>query len=299
MLLCLILVFSLAGCTPKDTTPPAAPTDLGISTPGNDSTPFFLWHGVTDDSGVDHYEVVVDGGEPRSAAWSGADSLAGCVWDAPLSDGSHTVEVRAVDKAGNCGDCASLTFTCDKIIPIVSSVAVDGITTSSATITWTSDEACTSQVEYGRTTSYGSSSVLDTSLVAGHTVNLAGLSGSTTYHFRVKSTDAASNEATSGDYTFATLQPSTDWINDLIEKFESDPVANPPLSIWRYNYEGQTVYYVPPMCCDMFSRLYDASGNVICHPDGGFTGMGDGRCPDFFAKRTDGTLIWRDARSYP
>ena len=89
------------------------------------------------------------------------------------------------------------------------------------------------------------------------------------------------------------------WVDDLIEVFENQPVANPPLSIWRYVYEGQIVYYVPPRCCDIESTLYDSEGNVLCHPDGGFTGGGDGRCGDFFEKRTDAKLIWQDVRPYP
>src|SRR5207237_5370973 len=38
-----------------------------------------------------------------------------------------------------------------------------------------------------------------------HQVSLGGLSGSTTYHYRVKSKDAAGNLAASGDLTFTTL----------------------------------------------------------------------------------------------
>jgi len=87
-----------------------------------------------------------------------------------------------------------------------------------------------------------------------------------------------------------------DWVNALISKYQSEPVGNPPRSIWRYNYNGERVYYVPPQCCDQFSALYDNQGNIICAPDGGFTGAGDGRCPDFFSKRTDEQLIWKDSR---
>jgi hypothetical protein len=87
-----------------------------------------------------------------------------------------------------------------------------------------------------------------------------------------------------------------DWVKALIAKFESDPVGNPPQSIWRYEYNGETVYYIPPQCCDQFSTLYDAQGSIICAPDGGFTGGGDGRCPDFFEKRSGEKLIWKDSR---
>ncbi len=65
----------------------------------------------------------------------------------------------------------------------------------------------------------------------------------------------------------------------------------PPLQIYRYHYKGYTVYYFPPQCCDMFSTLYDENCNVICSPDGGYTGGGDGRCPDFFSERKDEELI--------
>jgi len=86
------------------------------------------------------------------------------------------------------------------------------------------------------------------------------------------------------------------WVDDLIEQFESEPVANPPLSIWRYEYNGQIVYFVPAHCCDISSILYAADGNVLCSPDGGITGDGDGRCADFFTNRTNEQLIWQDLR---
>jgi hypothetical protein len=87
------------------------------------------------------------------------------------------------------------------------------------------------------------------------------------------------------------------WVDPLISKYQNEPVGNPPQSIWRYDYNGQTVYYIPPQCCDQYSKLLDAGGQVICAPDGGLTGRGDGRCPDFFAKRTNEALIWKDNRS--
>ena len=87
------------------------------------------------------------------------------------------------------------------------------------------------------------------------------------------------------------------WVNQTIEKFKSEPVGNPPQSIWKYEYKGQTVFYVPPQCCDFFSSLFDANGKLICAPDGGLTGRGDGRCSDFLTARTKETLVWKDERS--
>jgi len=87
------------------------------------------------------------------------------------------------------------------------------------------------------------------------------------------------------------------WVDQLISNYQNEPVGNPPQSIWRYDYNGQTVYYIPPQCCDQYSTLLDAGGKAICAPDGGFTGKGDGRCPDFIDKRTNEQLVWKDSRS--
>ena len=98
------------------------------------------------------------------------------------------------------------TMGVDATPPVISSVVAINITATSATATWSTDEISTSQVEYGLTGSYGSQTTLDATLLTSHSVNLTGLTSNTLYHFRVKSKDAANNEAISGDYTFTTLE---------------------------------------------------------------------------------------------
>ncbi|MGA9396985.1 MAG: hypothetical protein WBV22_01890 [Anaerolineaceae bacterium] len=95
----------------------------------------------------------------------------------------------------------------------------------------------------------------------------------------------------------STIAENPQWIDRLIHKFQSEPVGNPPQSIWRYEYQGQTVYFVPQQCCDQFSALYDVKGDDICAPDGGLTGRGDGNCADFFTDRSDEILVWKDTRT--
>src|SRR5207237_1381813 len=109
--------------------------------------------------------------------------------------------------ATNTTTAAAVTVTVanDTTPPVLSAMAASAITSSGATITWTTNEASDSQVDYGPTTAYGTSSPLNASLVTSHTVSLSGLTGSTLYHFRVRSRDAATNLATSGDVTFTTL----------------------------------------------------------------------------------------------
>ena len=82
--------------------------------------------------------------------------------------------------------------------------AAVNITSSSATITWVTTVAASSQVDYGTTSAYGSQTALDTTMVVSHSQTLNGLKASTSYHYRVLSTDVNNNLATSGDLTFTT-----------------------------------------------------------------------------------------------
>lgn len=91
----------------------------------------------------------------------------------------------------------------DTTPPVISNVQATAITASGATITWSTDEPADSVVEYGLTTSYGSS-VSNTTDVTNHSLPLTGLTGNTLYHYRVKSTDAAGNMTASADHSFQT-----------------------------------------------------------------------------------------------
>jgi hypothetical protein len=85
-------------------------------------------------------------------------------------------------------------------------------------------------------------------------------------------------------------------VEQLIVQLESEPPKNPPGSIWRYQYQDEVVFYVPPSCCDVSGELFDESGTFLCAPDGGITGRGDGRCADFFDERSDELRVWADSR---
>jgi hypothetical protein len=89
------------------------------------------------------------------------------------------------------------------------------------------------------------------------------------------------------------------WLTTLVRQSEEQPVANPPAFIARYDYKGQTMYFLPQRCCDIMSVLYRADGSVACHPDGGLSGTGDRQCADFFVERRNERIIWRDARGAP
>jgi hypothetical protein len=83
-------------------------------------------------------------------------------------------------------------------------------------------------------------------------------------------------------------------IGDKIQDIADGDPWIPAAKIYKYNYNNQTVYYFPAHCCDVPSKVYDSNCNLICSPDGGLTGSGDGLCNDFFASRTNEELIWED-----
>lgn len=125
--------------------------------------------------------------------------------------GFHTLLgiIARADHSEIAGSDDTITFTTiiDSAPPIITNVQSINVTSNGATITWTTDEAATSQVEYGPTTSYGQTTVLDNTLVTSHSQNLTNLTPNTPYHFRVISNDATGNTGTSNDFTFTTTSP--------------------------------------------------------------------------------------------
>ena len=136
-------------------------------------------------------------------------------WTLSNGAGTKTVYVQFGDAAGNWSTAATDTIVLDRTAPTISGRTATNITGSSAQITWTTNEAATSRVEYGLTTGYGSLTTLDATLVTAHSVALTGLVPNTTYNYRVRSIDAAGNEAISANSTFKTtavadtIPPST------------------------------------------------------------------------------------------
>ncbi len=103
----------------------------------------------------------------------------------------------------------------DTTPPVITQVSASPATNgTSATITWTTDEPSTSRADYGTSSSALNLNQTNATLVTSHSITLNGLSPSTTYYFRVTSTDASGNAATSPPTTgspasFLTATPDT------------------------------------------------------------------------------------------
>jgi len=204
--------FTFTTSPPPDTTPPTAPSNLA-ATVASSTQINLTWTASTDNIGVTGYRVERCQGAsctnfaqiatPTGASFNNTGLTAGT---------TYRYRVRAADAAGNLSAYSNIvsatTTPSDTTPPTISSVAAGSITSSGATITWTTNEASDTQVEYGTTTAYGNSTTLNTTMVTSHSAALSGLSPSTLFNYRVKSRDAAGNLATSGNFTFTTAASS-------------------------------------------------------------------------------------------
>lgn len=93
--------------------------------------------------------------------------------------------------------------------PVISGITTANVSSTNATIQWSTNVLSTSKVYFGITSPVNlptASTTADNTLVTNHSVGLAGLSASTTYFFVVESKDATNDIATSTQQSFTTFQ---------------------------------------------------------------------------------------------
>jgi len=144
--------------------------------------------------------------------WTLSYSKDGSTWLA-VETFTHALTVSALGPfAGNSGGTPpAFTAKVDyfrEIVPDVTPPAFSGVAVApgaaTAQVTWTTDEPASSEVVYGPTTAYESGSVRNEARVVSHQLALHGLACASTFHYQVRSVDAAGNEGQSADGTFAT-----------------------------------------------------------------------------------------------
>ena len=81
-------------------------------------------------------------------------------------------------------------------------------------------------------------------------------------------------------------------LQERIEALAKDPSEGSPVKVTLYTWQAQKVYYVVSPCCDKFNMVLDRQCQILGYPDGGYTGRGDGKMPDFFKEATDPKVVW-------
>src|SRR5882757_6774494 len=136
-----------------------------------------------------------------------------CMLGAALLNGGCTGLVSGSNGAGNP---STLTII---------NVAAANATPTSVGIDWQTNAPANSQVEYGTTTSYGSTTPVDSTMVTSHQLTVSGLNPGTVYHCRVHSADAQNHSAVSGDLPCSTPKDTTPPTVSI-----TSPTANATLS---------------------------------------------------------------------
>jgi regulation of enolase protein 1 (concanavalin A-like superfamily) len=119
-------------------------------------------------------------------------------WSGDLTGGENPAELTMdADKS------VTATFVADTTPPVISAVTtVPGST--SAVVTWATDEPASSSVAVGVTPSLELGSFGSSNLTRDHSVTVTGLSPGTTYLYRVASTNSAGLTATTATSSFST-----------------------------------------------------------------------------------------------
>ena len=190
--------FTVTG--PAINTPP--PT-LSITTPKGGATLSGTTPVTANGSGLTGVQFQIDGNNLGSAV-TGAGPTYNSSWDTTtVTNGQHTIGAIATGAALN----SSITVNVNNplVPPVITGVSATLITSSSATINWTTDQASNSQVAYGVSNNpYSSTTPVNSSLVTLHSVNLSQLTPSTTYHYQALSQNLQGALGSSADFTFTT-----------------------------------------------------------------------------------------------
>ena len=143
------------------------------------------------------------------------ERLARCLGDGPACTGSEdTLTVCAdalatVAEGNEVNNCRQETWRCDSTPPsMIAGPHIDEITTTGAVVLWTTGEASTSVVRYGRLAQRYDEQTSAAGVTLTHRVALTGLQPSSVYHLVASSADAAGNTTESRDLMFQTLPVS-------------------------------------------------------------------------------------------
>jgi len=150
-------------------------------------------------------------GSPLGSIVTGVGPLYSFSWNtAGVGSGLHTLTAVATDTAGGTASATiSVTVGNGAAAPVISNVTSGGITASSVTIAWITDQNSDSQVAYGLNSSYGATTPINSNQVTSHNVALTGLTAGTTYHYQTLSRNSAGSLGGSADFTFTTSPQSS------------------------------------------------------------------------------------------
>jgi len=177
---------------------------VSITSPSNGATvsgTITVSANASDNVGISKVEFYVDGvlkssdtASPYSYSW-GTTSY---------SNVSHTLMAKAFDAAGNNASY-SITVSVQNTPVVITSYSVSNITSSSATINWTTNVASTGTVLYGTSSRKLDRSFSHNVQTTSHSVTLTNLSQGSWYYFQIQATSGSTTDTSPVD-RFRTLR---------------------------------------------------------------------------------------------
>lgn len=177
--------------------------------------------------------------------------------------------IETKDAKGNTATSSQNSFTTaaspDTAAPTITAISVSNVGTSTATFTWTTNEASNSKVYYSTVTplvTATASTKGDAAMVTSHTVTVTGLTPNTTHYFKVESADASNNSSTGSETSFTTQALPVDATAPVISSLTKTPATTTASVAWTTNEAATTkVYYgtVSPLVLGSASNVLDAT----------------------------------------
>jgi hypothetical protein len=204
----------------------AAPVISGVATSTTDTTATISWTTDATTTGQVMYGTTTSYGLTSSATASGTAHTVNLTG---LDAGTtYHFMIEATDASSTVATTSDDTFMtlAASTTPVISGLSASSTGTSTVTVSWTTDVPATTQVAYGTTTSLGSTTTLDTTLSTSHSVNLTGLSASTTYHLEARSGNNAGTTTASTTVNTLAATSSVQLAVDGVSADDTSALAN-------------------------------------------------------------------------
>ncbi|HEV7781491.1 MAG TPA: hypothetical protein VGO58_09500 [Chitinophagaceae bacterium] len=107
------------------------------------------------------------------------------------------------------------------------------------------------------------------------------------------SSECGKKKESASQETGASTDSLPSCLRKIIDEAGKDTPPNTPEQVDEYLYNEKKTFLITAHCCDQHNVLYDENCTMICAPTGGFTGKGDGKCPDFAATAKHIKVVWK------
>lgn len=199
----------------------------------------------------------------QTAAFAGTIPLStsNSVGTLQIADGDTITAtyIDADDGQGHTNVVVNTTATVDCVAPVISNVQTINIGPRKATITFDTNEPASGTVRWGTSCGSLTNTVAGSGLNTSHSINITGLSPSTTYYFAVDAVDAAGNSSTSDNggacHSFSTpVVP--DFFTEIFESGDND-------------LDNRQILFTPDASVSRYKACSFASGSLPTDPTGG------------------------------